>query len=191
MTVPDVASTSQLSKEKPRKRKHTDDASKQERKKERRSEKHTSKESRRSALPSDESSPKLGYLKSGEEVPAGHAALSVGKDASSRVGPVLGECMRGRKLAIVTMVLSLKASTGLAFPAMFADYEPPPSTSFTMYAAPNPDEQPSSGTTLSNRMILTGETDTMSYLGNNWLSPAAAPKSSDEDRVLARGYSGE
>lgn len=77
------------------------------------------------------------------------------------------------------------------FPAMFADYEPPPSTSFTMYAAPNPDEQSSSGTTLSNRMILTGETDTMSYLGNNWLSPAAAPKSSDQDRVLARGYSGE
>ncbi|PWN40225.1 hypothetical protein IE81DRAFT_235718 [Ceraceosorus guamensis] len=74
---------------------------------------------------------------------------------------------------------------------MFSDYEPPPSTSFAMYAAAAPDDNSPLGTTLSNRLMLTGETDTMSYVGNNWISSAAAPEHSDEDRLSARGYSGE
>ncbi|SJX63844.1 related to RPA49-49 kD subunit of DNA-directed RNA polymerase I [Sporisorium reilianum f. sp. reilianum] len=74
------------------------------------------------------------------------------------------------------------SSSGAAF-ASFADYNPAPSTKFSLYRADGlPDETGASTNGSDERLLLAGETDTMAYVGNNFEFGSSAE---------ARGYTGE
>lgn len=74
------------------------------------------------------------------------------------------------------------SQSGAAF-ASFADYNPAPSTRFSLYRADGlPDEVGASINNADERLLLAGETDTMAYVGNNFEFGSSAE---------ARGYTGE
>ncbi|TKY84665.1 hypothetical protein EX895_006567 [Sporisorium graminicola] len=74
------------------------------------------------------------------------------------------------------------SNSGAAF-ASFADYNPAPSTKFSLYRADGlPDETGASSNDTDERLLLAGETDTMAYVGNNFEFGSSSE---------ARGYSGE
>ncbi|ETS61763.1 hypothetical protein PaG_03859 [Moesziomyces aphidis] len=74
------------------------------------------------------------------------------------------------------------SKAGAAF-ASFADYNPAPSTKFSLYRAEGlPDETGARDDASDERLLLAGETDTMAYVGNNFEFGSTAE---------ARGYTGE
>ncbi|EST09611.1 RNA polymerase I associated factor, A49-like protein [Kalmanozyma brasiliensis GHG001] len=73
------------------------------------------------------------------------------------------------------------SKSGAAF-ASFADYNPAPSTKFSIYRADGlPDETGASTNDTDERLLLAGETDTMAYVGNNFEFGSSSE---------ARGYTG-
>ncbi|CDR87395.1 related to RPA49-49 kD subunit of DNA-directed RNA polymerase I [Sporisorium scitamineum] len=67
--------------------------------------------------------------------------------------------------------------------ASFADFNPAPSTKFSLYRADGlPDETGASTNDADERLLLAGETDTMAYVGNNFEFGSSSE---------ARGYTGE
>lgn len=74
------------------------------------------------------------------------------------------------------------SESGAAF-ASFADYNPAPSTKFSLYRADGlPDETGARSEGGDERLLLAGETDTIAYVGNNFEFGSSSE---------ARGYTGE
>ena len=73
------------------------------------------------------------------------------------------------------------SESGAAF-ASFADYNPAPSTKFSLYRADGLPDETGAQADKDERLLLAGETDTMAYVGNNFEFGSSSE---------ARGYTGE
>ncbi|SPC68038.1 related to RPA49 - 49 kD subunit of DNA-directed RNA polymerase I [Ustilago sp. UG-2017b] len=110
---------------------------------------------------------------------------SSSSDASTSVSKSKAKASPGQaKLKIKGSENGFKqlSESGAAF-ASFADYNPAPSTKFSLYRADGlPDETGARPEEGDERLLLAGETDTIAYVGNNFEFGSCAE---------ARGYTGE
>lgn len=86
------------------------------------------------------------------------------------------------------MRVGLRCTAGLtlAHTAEFGDFAPHSGTQYTLYS-----KAPGKTASFDDSMLLVGETDTITYVSNNWLSGRAGPSQEPETRLAARDYSGE
>ncbi|KAJ1022574.1 hypothetical protein NDA16_003563 [Ustilago loliicola] len=136
-----------------------------------------SKDAKRKSKSSDSSSKKSKTSSTPVASSSANASTSASK-GKGKVGP--GQA----KLKVKGTDTGFKqlSESGAAF-ASFADYNPAPSTKFSLYRADGlPDEtgaRPEGG---DERLLLAGETDTIAYVGNNFEFGSSSE---------ARGYTGE
>ncbi|PWY98359.1 hypothetical protein BCV70DRAFT_218806 [Testicularia cyperi] len=112
---------------------------------------------------------------------ASTSASSAAAESSSKGKARAGEAMI--KVEGSRKAFRDRSKAGAAF-ASFADYNPAPSTNFSLYRADALPDEAGYRTDDANdeRLILAGETDTMAYVGSNFEFGSS---------VEARGYSGE
>lgn len=134
---------------------------------------------RKSKSSSSDASPK----KSKKSSSSAAAASSSSTDATSSSSKGKRKARAGQAtLKVKGSAFKHLSNSGAAF-ASFADYNPAPSTKFSLYRADGlPDETGAHTGDADERLLLAGETDTIAYVANNFEFGSSAE---------ARGYTGE
>lgn len=138
------------------------------------------KEAKRKSKSSDPSTPSSSKKSKSSSKPS--ASTSTSTPSSSKVKAKAGQATLKVKTSKSKTSFGQLSDSGAAF-ASFADYNPAPSTKFSLYRADGlPDENGAQPDAADERLLLAGETDTMAYVGNNF-EFGSNPES--------RGYTGE